>query len=88
MSYTVEESSLMVGRVAAHVMSGWSVQDDLFIVPNDGRHLLHTDHHGVVHASCLDGASMERLIEHMASGGYNLPAEVLDGTFKRPSWMA
>ena len=86
--YTAEDSSLLVGRIAAHVISAWSVRDDLFIVPDDGKYLLHTDHHGVAHATCVDSVIMNRLIEHMASGGYNLPTELLDGTFKRPHWMA
>ncbi|HEX4795683.1 MAG TPA: hypothetical protein VH370_17975 [Humisphaera sp.] len=86
--YTADELSHLVGRVAAHVKSGWCVQDDLFIIPDDGQHILQTDHHGVVHVSCLDGTSMKRLIEHMANTGYSLPTEPLDWTFKWPSWMA
>jgi hypothetical protein len=86
--YLAEEQTLLVGRVKAHVVSGWCVQDDLFVIPDDGKHIVQTDHHGVVHVSWLDRLSMERLIEHMASAGYSLPTEPLDWTFKRPSWMA
>jgi len=86
--YTAQESGQLVGRVAAHVKSGWCVQDDLFIIPDDGQHILQTDHHGVVHASCLDETRMKRLVEHMASAGYSLPTKPLDWTFKWPSWMA
>ncbi|MDB5300217.1 MAG: hypothetical protein JWO87_1880 [Phycisphaerales bacterium] len=85
--YTAEELSLMVGRVTAHVMSGLCVNDDLFLLPDDGRHIVHTDHHDVVHVSSLDTTAISRLIGHMAGGGYSLPAELLDWTFKRPSWM-
>jgi hypothetical protein len=86
-TFSTKELPLMVGLVMAHVIAGWCVDDDIFVIPNDGRFIVQTDHHGVVHASCRDRADMNRLIEHMTKGGYTLPDEPRDWTFKRPDWM-
>jgi hypothetical protein len=87
LKYPAEELGLLAGRVTSQVLSGFCVSDDLFVLPDDGKHIVHTDHHAVVHVSSLDPAAIDRLIEHMARGGYPLPAELLDWTFKRPGWM-
>jgi len=86
--YPVNELGQLVGRITTHALSGWCVQDDLFVVPDHGQFIVQTDHHGVAHVSCAEPASMDRLIQRMATGGYALPDEPLDWTFKRPSWMA
>lgn len=51
------------------------------------RQLLQTDHHGVVYVACTETARLTRFIRHMAHGGYPLPTEPPDATFKRPEWM-
>jgi len=85
--YAADEFNQLVGRITPYALCGVSVRDDLFILPDDGRCILQTDHHDVIHASYLDGADLNRLIEQMAGGGYSLPTELLDWTFKRPNWM-
>jgi len=86
-NYVFDEREHLLGQVTMHVKTGWCVQDDLFIIPDHGRFLIHTDHHGVVHVTTVEQAGMMQLIERMAVGGHNLPEEPLDWTFKRPAWM-
>ena len=85
--FDADEREGLLGLAVPHVLSGWSVNDDLFIIPEHARYILQTDHHGVIHATCYDRAAMDRLIEHMDEGGYSLPTTTLDWTFKRPDWM-
>jgi hypothetical protein len=61
--------------------------DDLYFAPGHGGHLLQTDHHGVVHAESRSEERIQALAAHMAEGGYALPTEPPDRTFKRPAWM-
>jgi hypothetical protein len=66
---------------------GWSVGEDLYVVPDHGRQVLQTDHHEVVHVSFRDAREIDHWVSEMAQRGFDLPEDVPDSTFKRPSWM-
>jgi hypothetical protein len=66
---------------------GWSVGEDLYVVPDHTRQFLQTDHHGVIHVSFQDVADIEPWVAEMARHGFDLPEDLPDDTFKRPSWM-
>ena len=66
---------------------GWSVGEDLYVVPDHGRHVLQTDHHEVIHVSFHDSGEIGHWVSQMAQRGFDLPEDVPDATFKRPSWM-
>jgi hypothetical protein len=66
---------------------GCSVGDDLYVVPEHGRHLLQTDHHGVIHVSFRTDESLNLCVDEMDRRGFPLPSEVPDSTFKQPGWM-
>jgi hypothetical protein len=66
---------------------GWSVGEDLYVVPDHARQFLQTDHHGVIHVSFRDVADIEHWVSEMARNGFDLPRDLPDETFKRPSWM-
>jgi hypothetical protein len=66
---------------------GWSAGEDLYVVPDHGRHVLQTDHHDVIHVSFHDAGEIEHWVAEMARRGFELPEDVPDETFKRPSWM-
>src|SRR5262245_57822161 len=66
---------------------GRSVGDDLYVVPDHGRHVLQTDHHGVIHVSFRTEDSLNLCVDEMARRGFPLPGEVPDFTFKQPDWM-
>lgn len=66
---------------------GWHSEDDLCFVPDHGRQLVTTDHHGVVHVECDGIDRMLDFVEDMTEAGYGLPTEPPDWTFKWPEWM-
>jgi hypothetical protein len=85
--FGADELDRLVTAVFAQVPFGRCVSDDLFLVPDHGRCFLWTDHHDVVHVQFSDEKDVEPFIRHMAAKNFALPADVPDGTFKRPDWM-
>jgi len=82
-----EESDKLVTLMFTTTVFGWSVGEDLYVVPNHGRYLLHTDHHDVVHVCFRDPEDLERCVKGMETRGFPLPENVPDSTFKQPPWM-
>src|SRR5262249_28594514 len=82
-----EEEDALLAVVFAYLAFGWCVDDDLFFIPDHGRQLLQTNHHGVIHAECASEERVRQLVEYMSTAGYTLPTAPPDGTFKRPPWM-
>ena len=66
---------------------GWSVGEDLYIVPDNARCILKVDHHGVVHVQFRDPDDVEVWVAAMAERNFPLPDELPDETFKRPNWI-
>ena len=66
---------------------GWTVSDDLYIVPDHARYILQTDHHNVIHVSYRSSADADEWVRRMEERGFALPEEVPDSTFKQPDWM-
>jgi hypothetical protein len=87
LQYATAETEHLVNMIEARSRTAWCVTDDLFVIPDHATQFLYLDHHDVLHVKCCDAARMERFIRHMARGGYTLPVEPPDETFKRPSWM-
>src|SRR5262249_12825198 len=87
MRFKSNEKDALVAVLYAALAFGWCVDDDLFFVPDHGRQLLQTDHHGVVHVDCASEERVHSLVDHMARAGYELPSELPDRTFRRPAWM-
>lgn len=85
--YGAGEADKLVAVLFAHLVFGWSVPDDLFVVPDHARQMLQTDHHDVVHVAFADEAGVEPFVRHMANEEYLLPKEPPDPTFKKPGWM-
>lgn len=82
------EYDTLVTLLFSTTIFGWSVGDDLYVVPDHARHLLQTDHHGVIHVSFRTEDSLERCVAEMERRGFPLPDEVPDPTFKQPRWMS
>jgi len=61
--------------------------NDLYVLPSGGSTFLQFSHHDVVHASCATSAGIESFVSAMAEARYELPDELPDATFKKPSWM-
>ena len=66
---------------------GWSVGEDTYVVPDNTRYILQTDHHGVIHVSFRSTDDMDRFVAKMEESGFPLPEDVPDETFKRPKWV-
>jgi hypothetical protein len=81
------DEDALLAVLFAFVAFGWCVDDDLFFLPDNGQALLQTDHHDVIHVECRSEQRVLELVAHMAEEGYELPTELPDWTFKRPTWM-
>src|SRR5581483_7897100 len=81
------EREALVTLLFSTTVFGWSVGEDLYVVPDHARQILQTDHHNVVHASFADTEDLERWTSRMSKKGFELPREPPDATFKRPAWM-
>lgn len=81
------EYDTLVTLLFSTTIFGWSVGEDLYVVPDHGRHLLRTDHHGVIHVSFRTEESLNVCVEEMGRRGFPLPDEVPDPTFRQPEWM-
>src|SRR6266849_1260490 len=85
--FDATERVKLVTLLFATTIFGWSVGEDVFLVPDTARGILQTDHHGVIHASFRDKASMDAFIQNMAEEKFRLPEDLPDATFKIPEWM-
>ena len=82
------ERDALITLLFSTTVFGWSVREDLYVVPDHGRQILRTDHHGVVHVSFPARGDIEHWVSTMSEKGFDLPRELPYATFKRPSWMA
>jgi hypothetical protein len=57
------EFAKLTTLIFATTIFGWSVGEDLYVIPNDGRYLLQTDHHGVIHVSFAAEADLEHFVK-------------------------
>jgi hypothetical protein len=81
------ELDKLVTLMFSTTVFGWSVGEDLYIVPDHARYIVQTDHHNVIHVSCRSSADVDGWVRQMEERGFALPEEVPDSTFKRPDWM-
>src|SRR4051812_1169574 len=87
LNFERDELPALLSLLFSTTVFGWSVAQDLYVVPDHGRHILQTDHHEVIHVSFRDAGDVQHWISEMAKRGFKLPEDVPDSTFKRPSWM-
>jgi len=81
------ELDKLVTLMFSTTVFGWSVGEDLYIVPDHARFIVQTDHHNVIHVSYRSSADVDEWVSQMEERGFALPEEVPDSTFKRPDWM-
>ena len=72
---------------AAYFVFGWSVGEDLYIIPDDRSCILMIDHHGTLSIHCESNERLEAFSQGMREAGHELPDHLPDATFKRPDWM-
>jgi len=66
---------------------GRSVGEDLYVMPDNAQYILKTDHHGVIHVEFRNEGDVNAWVSKMNERGFQLPDDLPDETFKRPSWM-
>ncbi len=81
------ELSQLITLLFTTTVFGWSVAEDLYVVPDHGREFLKCSHDDVVHAIFRDANDVQSWVQKMSKRGFDLPTEPPDGTFKRPAWM-
>jgi hypothetical protein len=81
------DADRLVTLMFATTVFGWSVADDLYVVPDHARYIFQTDHHNVVHVSFRNAAEIDEWVAEMERRGFPLPEELPDATFKEPDWM-
>lgn len=86
-SFTRAELDRLVTLIFSTTIFGWTVSDDLYVVPDHARYILQTDHHNVIHVSCRNAVDVEALVGQMKKREFLLPDELPDSTFKKPGWM-
>jgi hypothetical protein len=82
-----QELDKLVTLVFSTTIFGWSVGEDLYIIPDHARYVIQTDHHNVIHVSFRDKTDVGRWVKEMEYYGFPLPEDIPDATFKRPHWM-
>jgi hypothetical protein len=85
--FTRDDMFLLVTLLFATSIFGWSVGEDLYVVPDHGQYILKTDHHGVIHVEFRRPADVDAWVSAMADRGFPLPDEPPDATFKSSGWM-
>jgi hypothetical protein len=85
--FSRDEREALVTLLFSTTIFGWSVGEDIYVVPDHARQILQTDHHDVVHASFAELRDLERWVSKMSEEGFKLPTEPPDATFRRPAWM-
>jgi len=86
-AFAREEMSQLVTVLFSTTIFGWSVGEDLYVVPDHALYIMKVSHHEVIHVSFRHSEDLLRFVEEMNRQGFPLPADVPDETFKRPAWM-
>jgi hypothetical protein len=86
-AFSRDELEKLVTLMFSTTIFGWSVGDDLYVVPDHAHALLQTDHHEVIHVVCRHPGDIQTWVDGMEHAGFPLPDSPPDSTFKTPSWM-
>jgi len=81
------DSDTLLALLFSTTIFGWSVGEDLYVVPEHARYIIQTDHHRVVHVEFRDPKDVERWVRIMADRDFPLPDRVPDESFEQPPWM-
>ena len=73
--------------ISAFYVFGWSIGEDLHIVPDDRSCVLMVSHHGELQGQFPTAEHMEAFVAGMARRSFYLPDHVPDTTLKQPDWM-
>jgi hypothetical protein len=77
----------LMALIEAQARFGRCVDDDVFVLPDHGKHLLHVDHHDVTWMSCRQESGLSPAVRFLGEPGHPLPDELPDKTFKPRGWI-
>jgi hypothetical protein len=86
-AFSRDELEKLVTLMFSTTIFGWSLGDDLYVVPDHAQAFLQTDHHEVIHVMCRRPGDIQTWVDGMEHAGFPLPDSLPDSTFKTPSWM-
>jgi hypothetical protein len=81
------ERDQLITLLFSTTIFGWSVGEDLYVVPNHTQYIIKASHHNVVHLSFRNLNDLQQFINGMEEEEFWLPKVVPDPTFKIPEWM-
>jgi len=81
------ETDRLVTLLFVTTVFGWSVGEDLYVVPDHAQFIMKTSHHAVVELAFRNEQAMKLFIAGMKKEKFNLPDDLPDATFKKPEWM-
>ncbi len=82
-----EERDDLIRVLSCAIDSSFSWSEDLFVVPDSGRAIVMTDHHGVIHVDFAAQNQCDAYVAALAEHRIYLPTEAPDPTFKPVDWM-
>jgi hypothetical protein len=82
-----QETARLVTLLFSTTVFGWSVGEDLDVVPDDAQFIMKTSHHSVVEMAFRAETARRQFIAGMKKEDFILPDHVPAGTFKKPKWM-
>jgi hypothetical protein len=85
--YDRGETDKLLTVLFVYLAFGWHTFQDLYFIPDHGMQIVVTSHHDVIHVLCQTEERIRDFVGHMQKVGYELPTELPDETFLRPSWM-
>ena len=81
------EVDSLVTLLFSTTVFGWSVSEDLYVVPDHAQYIVKLSHHDAIHVSFRNEETLHEFVKGMREQKFPLPEKVPDGTFKQPSWM-
>ena len=84
-AFSRDELNQLVTLIFSTTIFGWSVGQDIYIVPDNAKSILKISHHDAIHVSFKDCDDIGGFVPKMDERGFPLPEDVPDETFKRPS---
>ena len=86
-SFARAELGRLLTLMFSTTIFGWSVGDDLYVVPDHSRCILKIDHHRVIHVSCRTAADIDTWVKGMRSADTRFQMISRIRLFKTPGWM-
>lgn len=86
-AFSSADIASLVTLLFSTTVFGWSVGEDLCIVPDNAKVIIQTDHHNVLRVKFRAPADVPRAVLHMADAGFPLPEDVPDEVLKPRAWL-